>query len=279
MVNKANVPEGEDFLHLVWVQEDACEDQTDKRLPDLGKKAPACLGHLGTMLSYLDRMASCWWACRNGDHRIEYLCGRAASNARAILRLVRFGFYDEALLLCRGLGEVANLMQLFVSDSEALQEWKTSSPSQIRKKFSPVKVRIRIEGTSSSAVISQERYRLLSERVAHVHPSTTPQAHNFLGMPFAGSELQEAGILVCLNELAIPVCFIATFGTTLLELSKMTAKRIVLSARTLAEQIGEATFVNIDDYYHNARMHPIVGENAAIAERLLRKFQRHKNRL
>ena len=25
-----------------------------------------------------DRMASCWWVCRKGDHRIEYLCCKSA---------------------------------------------------------------------------------------------------------------------------------------------------------------------------------------------------------
>ena len=99
---QAAVPEGLSFLNLVWDQEDSCETETDSRIPNMGVKAPKCLEHIGTVLSLLDRMASCWWVCRGGDHLIEYLCGRVASNARAALRLLRFGFYDE--LRCTDFG-------------------------------------------------------------------------------------------------------------------------------------------------------------------------------
>ncbi len=251
----ADVPEGNRFLQLVWSLEDECQAQTDRRICDLGKKAPECLKQLGTLLSLMDRMASCWWVCRKGDHRIEYLCGRATSNARAALRLVRFGFYDEVLVLSRGLGEIANLMQLFCRDADALDEWKNASPAKIRGDFSPVKVRRRIENLLMSPVIGKDRYRRLSERAAHVHPGTTPQSHNILGRPSTGSQLQDAGILVCLNELALPLCIIVAFGAKLLALNKETEKYIFSSARTLAEQIGDASITKIDEYYQQTLEH------------------------
>ena len=65
------VPEGRDFLELVWNQEEKCQTETDTLLPNLGKKAPAAMIHVGTVMSLLDRMASCWWVCRGGDHRID----------------------------------------------------------------------------------------------------------------------------------------------------------------------------------------------------------------
>ena len=254
----ADVPEGHRFLQLIWSHEDECQSQTDSQIPELGKKAPECLKQIGTVLSLMDRMASCWWVCREGDHRIEYLCGRAASSARAVLRLIRLGFYDEALVLSRGLGEIANLMQLFCCDADALDEWKNSSPTEIRRDFSPVKVRLRIETVSASPAITEDRYRLLSERAAHVHPGTTPQSHNILGIPVAGAQLQVEGILVCLNELALPLCIIATFGAKLLALEKETANYIFSSARILAEQLGGATITEIDEYHQQTLMHPIV---------------------
>ena len=61
-----NVPEGTAFLELVWEQEDQCEKETDDRLPKMGERAPACIEQIGTVLSFLDRMASCWWVCRGG---------------------------------------------------------------------------------------------------------------------------------------------------------------------------------------------------------------------
>ena len=55
MNKDAGAPEGLTFLKLVWKQEDSCEVETDKRIPNLGEKAPVCLEHIGTVLSLLDR--------------------------------------------------------------------------------------------------------------------------------------------------------------------------------------------------------------------------------
>ena len=278
MAIDAGVPEGHRFLQCIWSLEDKCQAQTDRLLPDLGKKAPECLRQIGTVLSLLDRMASCWWVCREGDHRIEYLCGRAASSARAALRLIRLGFYDEALVLSRGLGEIANLMQLFRCDADSLDQWKSASPSKIRADFSPVKVRLRIETHSMSPAIKEDRYRLLSERAAHVHPGTTPQSHNILGMPCAGAQLQEAGILLCLNELALPLCVIVTSGAKLLALDEETVKCIFSSARTLADQLGGINITEIDKYHQQAIMHPIAEQDAEVVESLLRNYLLQLNR-
>lgn len=44
---------------------------------------------------------------------------------------------------------------------------------------------------------------MLCERAAYATPTTAPQAHNPLGIPAAGARLQEAGLLVTVNELAV----------------------------------------------------------------------------
>ena len=273
MTKDSDVPEGKDFLELVWAQEDACEAGTDERIPNLGSKASACLERLGTVLSLLDRMASCWWVCRQGDHRIEYLCGRAASNARAVLRLLRFGFYDEALVLCRGLGEVANLMYLFVCDEESFEEWKTSCPRRIRQEFSPVRVRLRLESLSKPPAINEERYRLLSERAAHVHPGTTPQAHNILGVPVAGAKIQDEGLLICINELAIPLSLITSVGVHMLDIDTTITEQIISCSQSLSEQIGGATITEIETYHRELSEHPMIAKRLAKAEGILRKVQ------
>jgi len=109
-------PEGSDFLKLVSQQEDACEARTASALPRLGKLAPACYRNLGTVLSLLDRAASCYWGCRGGDHVVEYIAGRSCSSARAARRLFEFGYYDESLSINRSIGEIANLLLLFNFD-------------------------------------------------------------------------------------------------------------------------------------------------------------------
>ena len=252
MNRDSDVPEGEDFLKLVWDREDTFESETDERIPTLGGKISACLEHLGTVLSLLDRMASCWWVCRQGDHRLEALCGRAASNTYAALRLLRFGFYDEALVLCRGLGEVANLMCLFVCDRDSFEEWKASCPRKIRRDFSPVKVRLRMENLSKPPFINEERYRLLSERAAHVHPGTKPQSHNIWGLSFARAQIQDEGFIVCLNELALSLGLITGFGANMLDLDEAIRKRIMLCAASLLEQIDGPTITEIEEYRREA---------------------------
>ena len=274
MDHQNTVPEGRDFLELVWRQDDDCQAETDALLPSLGTKAPATLAHTGTVMSLLDRMASCWWMCQGGDHRIEYLCGRAVSNARAALRLLRFALYDESLALSRAIGETANLMQLFTLDNSALRDWRNATPKQARKDFSPYQVRMRLEALSQAPAITQERYGLLSDRATHVGPHTVPQSHNILGVPFAGSHVQAEGTLVCLNELAVPLSLVSCFGAILLDLDKDTRLSILRSARSLAEHIGGAMITEIDEYHRQTLSDPETARKAATAANILREHQK-----
>ena len=267
------VPEETEFLQIVWEQEDECEKETDERLPTMGKRAPACIAQIGTVFSLLDRMASCWWVCRGGDHLIEYLSGRTVSTGRAALRLMRFGFYDESLLLSRSIGEIANLLCLFNEKPNSFEKWKQSSRSERMKEFSPVKVRLGLEAVLGTPPISQERYTLLSERAAHVHPETKPQSHNILGIPVAGAIFQDEGLLVCLNELAIALSLSTLFGALLLDLDKDLRKRIIGCAKTLAEQIGGATITEIGDYHQQVLEDPVIGKELARIGEALRRLQ------
>ena len=122
-----NVPTGGDFLRVVRDQERQCGESFDEWLPGAGVRAPQTMDALGTALSYLDRIASCWWCCRQDTHIEERLVGKATSNARAALHLLRSGYYDEALGLIRQIGETANLACLFVQSAESHEEWKGPS--------------------------------------------------------------------------------------------------------------------------------------------------------
>ena len=237
-----HVPEGMEFLQLIWEMEDKLEKESDERLPDLGERAPACLREIGTMLSLLDRLASCWWTCNGGSHEIEYLCGRITSNARAALRLMRFGFYDESLSLCRSMGEIANLIFLFHFDEAAFQQWKGSSRRQRLKKFGPYRVRLRLEEKAGSAPpINEERYRLLSEQSVHVHPGTKPQSYNLPGVPIAGATYQKGGFIICVNELVLALSVSLFGGALLLDIDGSIRKHITDAARKSIEQIGSMT--------------------------------------
>jgi hypothetical protein len=119
------IPKGMDFLKLMRSLEERSVEATWKSLPKLGKKLPVAVRSMGTVLSYLDRIASCFWGCSHDDHRLQYLVGRVTTLTHSALLLTASGHYDEALSLIRILGEVTNLLSLFAADKEELKKWKT----------------------------------------------------------------------------------------------------------------------------------------------------------
>jgi hypothetical protein len=250
---KPRVALGKAFLKLAAAFEDANAAKTDKLLRKMGKKAPACYREIGTVLSLLTRMASCWWVCRGDDHLIEYMCGRAASFGQACLRLVRMGYYDEALGLIRTIAEIANLLALFQLEPSSFSDWKSLSAQQRKQQFSPVRVRIRLEPIAQGAYVDEVDYRLLSGRSAHANPDTRPQSYNIFIVPSVGPLLQEEGLVICLNELGAALVLIILFGTQLLAYKRPLRLRLLKAGRTLAEQIGQARLSDLDNFHQ--RMH------------------------
>ena len=102
-------PIGFAFLELTQKIADQGAYAADEFLRTGGKALPATIAEFGTLLSLLYRAASCQWGCHGGDHQGEWLCGRVVNQAMSALNLIRAGHYDEALMLIRGIGEIANL--------------------------------------------------------------------------------------------------------------------------------------------------------------------------
>jgi hypothetical protein len=113
-----------EFFAPSWAAESECERVTDETLPKLGKKAPLTLPSIERVLVYLDAISSCFFGCPGGDHAVERLLFRSCNRARASIRLLRMGFYDESLMISRAVGETANLMLLFTCHPTAMQDWK-----------------------------------------------------------------------------------------------------------------------------------------------------------
>jgi hypothetical protein len=239
-------PEGLEFLTLVRGQEDACEQDTLDRLTKLGKSAPDCMRNLGTVLSLADRMASCFWVCRAGDHVFEYLAGRMASTARAALRLLLFGFYDESLTLTRNIGETANLLFLFSRDEKAFPQWLALDERQRWNNFRPREVLKKLKKLHLPELIDEDRYSKLSAVGTHVTPDTRPQSHNPLGMPVLGAIFQEGGVLVSLNELAIAVSFAFIAVPKLLDYEDERTDEIRNACRELLKSVGGVNILNCE---------------------------------
>jgi hypothetical protein len=255
-------PEGLDFLNLVSEQENVCETETRRRIPKLGKQPPICLQELGTVLSLLDRAASCYWGCRGGDHQIEYLAGRVCASSRAALRLLLFGFYDESLSLTRNIGEIANLFLLFNQDASAQPQWRASSRRLRKSDFGPPAVRRRLEdiGREKSVnlhvlFVDEDKYRALCELATHPTPQTKPQAHNASGMPLTGGEFQEVGLIVGLNELSGAVARAVLPLPKLLGYDALRRSEIQERASVLLSSVGKLSVETQRELFEELRQH------------------------
>ena len=193
------IPEGLDFLRLLRQRERECEAAFDEWLPSAGEKAPKTIEALGTALSYLDLIASCWWRCDGGDHQRERIIGRAVSNTRAALLLLRSGYYDEALGVTRQIGEIANLLLLFMRDDEAFVEWAGLGDQARRRSFRAVRVREKLEALGFGMAMDEDLYRKLSGVSVHANPNTVPQGHNVFSIPTMGAVFQD-GRYPCFAE-------------------------------------------------------------------------------
>ena len=250
-----DIPVGSDFLDAVRDQERRCEERFDEWLPGAGVRAPKTLEALGTALSYLDRIASCWWDCRAGPHIEERLVGKADSNARAALRMLRSGYYDEALGLIRQIGETANLLCLFLQSTALHQKWKGASERVIRSDFSPVNVRLKLEELPLPLPMDQDTYSLLSKQSVHVHPETSPQSHNPFGLPTLGGYFQVAGALLALNLLGGMVGWLLFLAVTLVE--PPTDRKVVKDASVgLLRSIGGVNLNSVQDHFSEIRESP-----------------------
>ena len=252
---KLNVPLGGDFLRVVRDQQRRCCESFDEWLPYAGVKAPQSMDALGTALSYLDRIASCWWGCRQDTHVEERVVGKATSNARAALHLLRSGYYDEALGLIRQIGETANLACLFVQSTESHEKWRGASEEVVRNDFSPLKVRLKLEKLPLPLPMDQSTYGLLSSQSVHANPETSPQSHNPFSLPTLGSYFQEAGALLALNHLGGMVGWVLWLAVALIK--PPTDRKVVVDASVaLLRSIGGVNLNSVQDYFDGIRESP-----------------------
>jgi hypothetical protein len=227
-----------EYLRLVEEQEDKCAARTDDMVSEYGRDLPATISLSGTALSLIERGAVCWWGCAGGDHIIESLVGRAFGLACGAYRLVRNGRYDEALLLIRGLGEIANLLTLFSVDRPLLVEWKALGEGKRRDAFSPVKVRLALEERKAPLAMTQTRYQKLCELSAHPGPGTKPGMHNPAKRSVLGGHPQILGAVVCANELTFLVGTTAMNAAVLLELPAEAQKSLLQEGAAAIKSVG-----------------------------------------
>src|SRR5687767_6395497 len=107
MTLEENFPLDRAFLERIQELADEASKFADEEALKLGQRVPASLDGLGTLMAFVYGLTTCGWGCKGGDHQIELLLGRVVNQAISAHRLMRSGFYDEALMLIRGMGEIA----------------------------------------------------------------------------------------------------------------------------------------------------------------------------
>jgi hypothetical protein len=196
---KPDVPNGLDHIALLERVGQMTMAQT---LPLLNE---AELKSVGISLNILYQAATCHRQCHGGAHMLERLCGKAYNLACAAFHLLMLGFYDEALGLIRGIGELSNIVILAAEDPNAIQGWMNADAKTLKKKFQPAHVRKLLEDRNSQLMYAtKEWYGDLSESYIHVTPRTKPNEHS--GRAWVGGAFQKEGVHKVFGELGTVLC-------------------------------------------------------------------------
>ena len=257
------LPVGIEFLKLQQGIEEACGVTTDELSASAGRAQPATIEALGTVLSMLYRLACCGWGCAGGDHTIEWLIGRVVNHASGAYRLMRAAYYDESLVLTRGIGETANLLCLFKQDATELAAWKAATRRERLSSFGPAAVRKKIENRASEGTyIDQVRYQKLCELGTHPVPGVAPGHYSGTGRPVLSGIIQEAGVFVDITELSYAVGLTAIWSIELLALPQDAKKKLFDGSVNLIAALGAFTILEYEDLLakalreHNAKAEP-----------------------
>jgi hypothetical protein len=248
-------PEQLDFLRHIEKFNADCVEATEKftESASAGEKLPATAQNLGNLLSVIYRLGCCFWGCKGGDHQIEWLAGRISNQSLAAIRLIKSGYYDEALMLIRGVGEIANLLQLFVSSSQELSNWKQSTKKERISKFGPAAVRKKLELVGSKLAIEQDRYQRLCEVGTHPVPGQAPGHYTGTGRPILGGFVQHVGVFVCYTELSYAVSLCGTALIGLLDIEKEIKQKLFDESVKLLRSLGGVNITNYEELLAKAK--------------------------
>jgi len=239
---------GREFLEHHERSVDKGSEIADLFTRDSGEKLPASVEGLGTVLSLLYRAACCAWDCRGGDHQAEWLAGRVVNQAMSSYRLIRGAYYDESLMLVRGIGEIANLLSLFHANDRDFHDWKTADRGTRLNRFGPAAVRKKLNQLDGiGAPIDDERYKCLCEVGTHPVPGFKPGHYSGGGRPVLGVLLQPVGVYVAVTELSFAVAMSALPLSKLLGLKEEQRLDLGRSSLNLVRSLGAFTVLNYND--------------------------------
>jgi hypothetical protein len=185
---------------------------------------------------------------------MEWLTGRVVNHAVSAHRLIRGGYYDEALVLIRGIGEIANLVWLFDADSTALDRWKAADRRERLSQFGPGKVRTQLKNAVPiGPPIDDDRYQALCEIGTHPRPAFAPGHYSGTGRPVLGGLIQPAGVYVTTTELGFAVAMAAVMFSRLLAADNEIRDALRTQAVVLLGALGSITVLNYEKLVKHTR--------------------------
>ena len=216
-----------------------CHKESLLALPTIGKKLPILVEEVDGLLRKLDEIASCALVCpgKNSSHHVQKLLGKTVSCSIASIELAYRGHYDESMILCRSVGEAANLSWLFLLDKTLLDNWMTLEPKKRWHKFKPGAVRKLIKDKGVPVPIDQSKYSSLSE-LGHPTPHASPNYYNS-HLPTLGGRFQKDGLIVAINEIAGALSIVGMALPQFVEEIDVKYKaELVISCIEIIENIG-----------------------------------------
>ncbi len=196
------------FEQIILSQEEECRRATIAAFGLISKEVQTAKLLFDQLLQHLYRFSSCHWGCHGGEHVFEYIAGRAVTSLICAIRLADSGYYDESLGLVRGAGESANLLNLFLADTQHVRKWIDSPENTRKTEYGPSKVRKMLNQMDALVPYKDAHYSSLC-RFVHPNPTTTPQSHNASGLPSLGAVFQQNGYVRCTWEAAWALCAVS----------------------------------------------------------------------
>src|SRR5260221_628766 len=218
-----------------------------------GKRHPETIITLGTTISLLYKASCCYWKCNGGDHLLERLIAKTENQAISSFKLYRGCFYDESLMITRGIGEIANLLHLFYFFPEKKEQWKTQNDSERFRNFNPSAVRSILEKTKQFVPIDKKRYGKLCEVGTHPAPAEVPGHYTGTGVPILGMIVQPVGAYVCISELSYAVGLVAVTAPKLLAIEEPVSTEMKDVGISLIRNLGSFHILNYHEGLEQAK--------------------------
>ena len=173
--------------------EKQCEIATGSHMKENASRYREPWKDFQNLFRHLYFFSCCHWGCHGREHVIEHLGGKTVTNASVAIRAMFYGYYDESLALIRNIGEIANLVNLFWSDSGKIREWLDASEKTRMETFRPAGIRKMLEKNKVLVPFEKDHYSFLCETAVHPVPHVAPNTYSNRAQPVLGLVFQEKG--------------------------------------------------------------------------------------